>query len=75
MSERNKPSSIEEHYTVDEVAGLLRVSPATVWRKIELGKETRGKEGIYPTRKLGHRIVRIPASAVNRYLGGSNSTI
>jgi len=53
--------SVEQRYTPDEVAELLRVDISTVWRKIS-------RKAIWPIEKLGRRSVRIPASSVNRYL-------
>lgn len=52
---------VEEQLSVPEVAARLGVDPSTVWRWIDQGK-------IAPVRKLGHRLVRVPASAVNRFL-------
>ena len=59
---------VEQQYSVPQVAKLLNVSPATVWRELEKGQRTQGDEGIWPTYKLGHKQRRIPASAVQRYL-------
>lgn len=54
---------VEPQLSPEEVAQRLGVSLSSVWRWIEKGK-------IAPVRKLGHRITRIPASAVNRFLEG-----
>lgn len=54
---------IEQHYTVAQVAGLLGVDPATIWRRVRTGE-------IRPVVRLGHRTVRLPASAVARWIGG-----
>lgn len=51
---------VEDQLTVNEVAQRLRVNPSTVWRWIKGGKLKQ--------RKLGRRIVRIPASEVNAFL-------
>jgi excisionase family DNA binding protein len=56
-----KQRTVEEQLSVDEVADRLGVDPSTVWRWISDGK-------IAPVRKLGRRITRVPASAVNRFL-------
>lgn len=59
---------LEEQLPPEVVAERLHLHVSTVWRLIKLGKETEGAAGIFPTYKLGHRNVRVPASAVNRYL-------
>lgn len=56
-----KPRAVEEQLSVPQVAERLGVSAWTVWRWISQGK-------IAPVRKLGRRITRVPASAVNRFL-------
>jgi excisionase family DNA binding protein len=53
--------TVEEQYSAAQVAKLCGVDESTVWRWIGAGK-------IKPVRKLGRRITRIPASAVNRFL-------
>lgn len=53
--------TVEEQLSVPQVAERLGVEQSTVWRWIAAGK-------IKPVRKLGHRITRVPASAVNRFL-------
>jgi excisionase family DNA binding protein len=65
-------ASLEEHLTVAEVCGRLRVSRATVARALAQGRASGGRAGIYPARRIG-RALRIPATAVNRWLmaGGS----
>lgn len=46
---------LPEHLTIKEVAGILRVTPDTVWRMT--------KDGRLPSRKIGHKVL-IPADAV-----------
>jgi excisionase family DNA binding protein len=53
--------TLEEQLSPSEVAERLRVDESTIWRWIAAKK-------IAPVHKLGHRITRIPASAVNRFL-------
>ncbi len=53
--------SVEQHLTIQEIADRLGVDYSTVWRWIQDGK-------LSPVRKLGHSIVRIPVSAVDRFL-------
>jgi excisionase family DNA binding protein len=55
------PRTLEEQLSVAQVAERLGVDESTVWRWIAKGK-------IAPVRKLGRRITRVPASAVNRFL-------
>ena len=62
--------AVEQHLTVDEVAGRLAVHHQTVRRAIDQGTRTRGRAGIWPTVRLG-RTIRIPESAVARFLGRS----
>lgn len=61
---------LEEQLSPDEVARRLGVSVSTVWAYVRQYRETKGKDGIGPARKLSHRVTRIPASAVNRFLEG-----
>lgn len=61
-------SEVEKHYTAAEVAQLLGVTERTVWNYVERGERTTGKDGIFPVVKLSHKVVRIPARAVNRFL-------
>lgn len=51
---------LEEQLPVARVAERLHVDESTVWRWIRAGK-------LAPVRKLG-RLVRIPASVVQRFL-------
>ncbi len=60
-SPKLKPQAPEEMLTIEEVAGLLKVSPATVRRLIERKELTK-------TSVL--RSVRIKVSDYNRYVGG-----
>jgi DNA-binding XRE family transcriptional regulator len=61
-------SEVEKHYTAAELADLLGVSERTIWIYVEKGETTKGKDGIYPVVKLSHKVVRIPARAVNKFL-------
>lgn len=45
-------------YTKLEVQALLRISPATLDRRV--------KAGLIPTISLGGRVVRFPAAAIDR---------
>lgn len=59
---------VEQHYAAGEVAELLGVTERTVRNYVEAYETTGGREGLGPTVKLSHKVVRIPASAVNRFL-------
>lgn len=61
-------TEVEKHYSAAEVADLLGISERTVWNYVDRGEQTRGKDGIYPVVKLSHKVVRIPARAVNKLL-------
>lgn len=61
------PPILEEQLSMEQVAERLGVDKSTVWRWLQQGK-------IKPVRKLGRRIVRVPASAVNRFLEGRTVT-
>jgi len=59
---------VENHYSVESVAKMLEVSERTVWERIAQFERSGGKEGLGPIVKLSHKVVRIPASSVNRLL-------
>lgn len=59
---------IEKHYSTAEVAEQLGVTPRAVQKYIDLGKTTKGREGIWPVVKISHKCLRIPVSAVTRFL-------
>lgn len=59
---------VEEQLSPEVVAERLGVNVSTVWRWVKLWNTSEGKEGLGPVRKLGRRITRIPASAVNKFL-------
>jgi predicted transcriptional regulator len=61
-------NEVEKHYTAAEVAELLGVTQRTVWNYVDKGERSQGKDGIYPVVKLSHKVVRIPARAINRFL-------
>lgn len=61
-------SEVEKHYSVTELAELLGVAERTVWNYIARGEKSQGKDGIYPVVKLSHKVVRVPARAVNKFL-------
>lgn len=60
--------SVEQHYSVEALAEILGVAARTVWNYVETYEQTAGREGIGPVVKISHKVVRIPASAVNRFL-------
>lgn len=59
---------VEQQYSIETTAELLEVTPRTVVNYVELGATTQGARGIYPVVKLSHKVVRIPASSINRML-------
>ena len=61
---RNRATSIEQRYTVMEVAGLLRLHPVTVRRLVSRGAMESERWGAAR---------RIRASAVERYAAGLRS--
>lgn len=52
---------VEQHYSLQEVAGLLKVSLRTVRRWADEGR-------LVPVRRLSPGVVRVPACAVHRLL-------
>lgn len=61
-------NEVEKHYTAAEVADLLKVTERTVWNYVAQGESSKGKTGIYPIVKLSHKVVRIPARALQKFL-------
>jgi transposase len=59
---------VEEQLSPEEIAERLNVDISTVFRWMKVYRETDGKEGLGPCRKLGRRTSRVPASGVNRFL-------
>lgn len=60
--------TVEPHYSAERAAELLEVSERTIWNYVDTWASSGGKEGIGPVVKLSHKVVRIPASALNRFL-------
>lgn len=60
--------TVEQHYSAEALAEILEVAERTVWNYIELYETSAGREGIGPVVKISHKVVRVPASAVNRFL-------
>jgi len=60
--------SVEPHYSVESLAELLEVTERTIWNYLELYEKSAGREGIGPYVKISNKVVRIPASSVNRML-------
>lgn len=67
---RTPRGQVEQLYTAREIAGLLKIGYSTVWRLVALGRKTKGTDGIFPCYKISHKTVRIPASAITRFLEG-----
>lgn len=60
--------TVEPHYSAEETAKLLSVTVRTIWNYVEVGDRSGGSDGIFPVVKLSHKVVRIPASSINRFL-------
>lgn len=60
--------SVEPHYSVETLSSLLEWSPRSLWGEVEAYESSAGRSGLGPVCKFGHRTVRIPASAVKRWL-------
>lgn len=60
--------TVEPHYDAETAAQMLHVTVRTIWRYVDAGARSEGREGIYPVVKLTHKVVRIPASSINRFL-------
>lgn len=54
-------------YTIEEVAGMLEVSERTVNRRIELYRETQGREGLGPVIR-DQKIVAVPESSLFKWM-------
>lgn len=67
--------TVEQHYSVETLAGLLELTPRTVWNYVELYETSGGADGIGPVIKLSHKVVRIPASSASRLLKAKTITI
>ena len=61
-------SAVEQYYSPKDLAATLRVSLSTVRRYLKTGYQTKGVDGIWPWSAPTPQCVRIPASAVNRFL-------
>lgn len=60
--------TVEPHYSAEAAAAMLEVTVRTIWNYVDAGERSSGREGIYPVVKLSHKVVRIPASSINRFL-------
>lgn len=60
--------TVEPHYSAEQTAELLSVTVRTIWNYVDAGERTAGQDGIFPVVKLSHKVVRIPASSINRFL-------
>lgn len=62
------PATVEEHLSPEQVAERLALSRATVFRLLRQGRDTAGTAGIWPVYRPNRKTIRIPASAVHRFL-------
>lgn len=60
--------TVEPHYSAEGAAELLQVTKRTIWSYVDAGERSSGRDGIYPVVKLSHKVIRIPASSINRFL-------
>lgn len=60
--------TLEPHYDASQIATALGITERTVWKYVELYASSGGKDGIGPVVKLSHKVVRVPASVINRFL-------
>jgi predicted transcriptional regulator len=63
-----RDSTVEQRYSAERAAELLEVSVRTVWNYVDEYEASAGRAGLGPVEKLSHKVVRIPASALNRFL-------
>lgn len=61
LAKRTPMHQVEQQYSYEQVAELLSIGESTVREYVRNGKIT-------PIFKISHKNVRIPASAVNRFL-------
>lgn len=60
--------TVEPHYSAEGAADLLQVTKRTIWSYVDAGERSGGRDGIHPVVKLSHKVIRIPASSINRFL-------
>lgn len=60
--------TVESHYSAERAAELLEVTVRTIWNYVDQYETSGGKAGLGPVVKLSHKVVRIPASSINRLL-------
>jgi predicted site-specific integrase-resolvase len=63
MNRQGSPYSrpVEQHYSITEAAELVSVSRQTMSGYIKEGM-------VFPVYRKNHKMVRVPASSINRYL-------
>lgn len=64
-------TDVEQHYSVPQAAGLTTLSRTHIHNLIREGIRSRGRDGIYPVRRLGRRWL-IPASSLQKFLDRGN---
>ncbi len=65
---RSKETVVDRQYSVNEVADILGVGKTTVKELVAEGRQTQGRDGLFPTYIISSRVMRIPASAINAFL-------
>lgn len=61
----SRPAVVEQHFTPAQVCARLNVSRRTLFSLMQPGK-------LWPVVKINARNIRVPASAVNRFLAASS---
>lgn len=58
---------VSHELSVQQVAELANMGPSKVRSEIRRYRRTKGREGLGPVHKYGHRTLRIPTDAVKRW--------
>ncbi len=63
MNKKGSPytKEVEPHYSVTKAARLVGVCRQTMSEYLKEGR-------VHPVRRINHKVVRVPASAINRFL-------
>jgi len=60
--------SLDRHYTQSQAARLLGVSVSTIRRHVRRGRQTQGREGIWPVATISGQLRLIPERALRRWV-------
>jgi len=67
LKDRKNP----QFFSIAEVCDMTGLGRTTIWRKIQLGRLTNGRDGLWPTNLFGTRTLKIPAIALQRLQEGT----